>query len=303
MSEKGFVFAKIKNKIRTHYENRNHPAIVRSKAGNVFLFIILFAMAAFMLLPFIYAVMQSLKPMEEIFIFPPKFFVRNPSFENYRSLGMVAESLSVPFSRYIFNSVFITAVGTVATVLLSSMAAFPFAKYKFPGSGVMFKMITMALLFVGTVSSVPQYLIMAKTGMVNTYWALLGPAVASPLGLFLLTNFMSQISNSIIEAASLDGAGILSTWWRVVMPNVRPAILTLIILCFQSLWSLTGTTFIYDEKLKMLPTILNQISSSGISRAGAAAAAGVIMVIPPILFFIVTQSRVIETYSFAGIKE
>lgn len=297
------TFKGIKSRIKTHYENRAQSAVSRSRAGNAVLFILLLVMAAFMLLPFIYAVMQSLKPMEEIFVFPPKFFVRRPSAENYRSLSLVAENLAVPFARYIFNSVFITAVGTAATVILSSMAAFPFAKYKFPGSGIMFKTVVMALLFVGTVSSVPQYLVMAKVGMINTYWALLGPAVASPLGLFLLTNFMSQISNSIIEAAALDGAGIVSTWWKVVMPNVRPAILTLVILCFQSLWSLTGTTFIYDEKLKMLPTILNQISSSGISRTGVAAAAGVIMIIPPILFFIITQSRVLETYSFAGIKE
>ena len=303
MSKSGFFLVKIVRKIKTNHENRTRPAIVRSKAGNVFLFLILLVMAAFMLLPFVYAVMQSLKPMEEIFLFPPRFFVKRPSFDNYRSLGMLADNLAVPFARYIFNSIFITAVGTVGTVVLSSMAAFPFAKYKFPGSKVMFSMVTLALLFVGTVNSVPQYLIMAKLGMINTYWALLGPALASPLGLFLLTNFMGQLSNSIIEAASIDGAGIIRTWWNIVMPNVKPAILTLIILCFQSLWSLTGSIFIYDEKLKMLPTILSQISTSGIARTGAAAASSVIMLIPPIVFFVITQSRVLETYSFAGIKE
>lgn len=294
---------KIIKKIHLNKGEKTRPAIVRSVWGNVLLFVVLFLMAAFMILPFVYAIMQSLKPMEEIFIFPPRFFVSNPSLENYRTLSLLADNLAVPFSRYIFNSVFITLVGTVCTVLLSSMAAFPFAKYDFPGSKSLFKLITRALLFVGAVTSVPQYLIIAKLGLVNTYWALLGPAVASPLGLFLLKNFISQISNSILEAAELDGAGMIRIWWQIIMPNVKPAIMTLIILCFQSLWSMTGTTFIYEEKLKLLPTILNQISTSGISRSGAASAAGVIMFIPPIVVFIFAQSRVLETYSYAGIKE
>lgn len=277
--------------------------IARSRIGNFFVFFFLALMGSFMLLPFVYAILQSLKPMEEIFAYPPRFFVTNPSFDSYQMLSILTDSLFVPFSRSVFNTIFVTVVGTVLTVAISSMAAFPFAKYKFPGSKLMFQIITRALLFVGAVTQVPRYLLMAKTGMVNTYFALLGPSIAAPMGLFLLKNFMSQISDSILEAADLDGASMIRIWWQIVLPNVKPAILTLIILCFQSLWNSTGGQVIYDEKLKLLPTILNQVTASGIAYSGAAAAASVLLMIPPVFFFVVVQSRVLETMAFAGIKE
>lgn len=282
---------------------RKHRAIQRSRFGNFVIFAVLALMAAFMLLPFVYAILQSLKPLEEIFAYPPRFFVTNPSFDNYQMLSTLTDSLWVPFSRSVLNTVFVTVVGTILTIVLSSMAAFPFAKYKFPGSKFMFQLITRALLFVGPVTQLPRYLLMAKCGMINTYFALLGPAIAAPMGLFLLKNFMGQISTSMMEAAELDGAGMFGIWWRIVLPNVKPAILTLVILCFQSLWNLTGTSVIFDEKLKLLPTILEQVSTSGIAYSGAAAAASVILMIPPILVFIIVQSRVLETMAFAGIKE
>jgi len=282
---------------------RQKEAIARTWWGNFFVFLFLGLMAAFMLLPFYYAIVQSLKPMEEIFAYPPKFYVVSPSFNNFRSLGILTDSLWIPLSRAIFNTVFCTVVGTICTVVVSSLAAFPFAKYKFPGSQIMFKIITKALLFTGAVTAVPQYLLMAKTGMVNTYWALLGPAVAAPMGLFLLKNFMSQISTTILEAAELDGATIPRIWWQIILPNVKPAVLTLIILCFQSLWNMTGGQVIYEEKLKLLPTILSQISASGIAYSGAAAAASVILMIPPLFVYILVQSRVLETMAHAGIDK
>ncbi len=283
--------------------HRQKEAIARTWWGNFFVFLFLGLMAAFMLLPFVYAVMQSLKPLEEIFAYPPKFYVVRPSFNNFRSLGILTNSLWIPLSRAIFNTVFVTLVGTICTVVVSSLAAFPFAKYRFPGSQFMFKVITKSLLFAGAVTAVPQYLLMAKTGMINTYVALLGPSVAAPMGLFLLKNFMSQIPTTIMEAAELDGASIPRIWWQIILPNVKPAILTLIILCFQSLWNMTGGQVIYEEKLKLLPTILQQISSSGIAYSGAAAAASVILMIPPLLVYILVQSRVLETMAHAGIDK
>lgn len=282
---------------------RQKEAIARTWWGNFFVFLFLGLMAAFMLLPFYYAIIQSLKPLEEIFAYPPKFYVVSPSLNNFRSLGILTDSLWIPLSRAIFNTVFVTLAGTVLNVVISSLAAFPFAKYNFPGSRFMSTLITKALLFTGAVTAVPQYLLMAKTGMINTYWALLGPAVAGPMGMFLLKNFMSQISTTIIEAAELDGATIPRIWWQIILPNVKPAVLTLIILCFQSLWNMTGGQVIYEEKLKLLPTILNQISASGIAYSGAAAAASVILMLPPLVFYIVVQSRVLETMAHAGIDK
>ncbi len=282
--------------------NKSKSGVRRSAYGDFFVFLILCLVAVFMLIPFIYAIVQAFKPMEEIFAYPPKFFVVNPTIENFYILSQLTNNMWVPFSRYIVNTAFISVVGTIITLIISSMAAFPLAKYPFPGSKIIFKIIILSLLFVGPVTSVPQYVILAKMGAINTYYAVLLPALASPLGLFLLKNFMTQINDAMIEAAKIDGANILTIYYKVVIPIVRPAILTLVILSFQGFWNNTGSGFIYDEAKKFLPTILSQIVSSGIARVGVGAAASVIMMIPPFVIFIMLQRRVIETMAHAGIK-
>ncbi len=277
--------------------------ITRSAFGNVVIGIILFAVAAFMLLPFIYSILQSLKPMEEIFAYPPKFYVKNPTLTNYKQIWLLADSLWIPFSRYIFNSAFVTVVGVVVSFSIGVLAAFPLAKYDFPGNRIFSQMITMALLFTGPVTALPQYIIVAKLGMIDTYWAFILPVAAGPLNLFLMKNFMVQISDSMIEAATIDGAGMLSSFYRICLPLVKPAILTAIILSFQTLWNSTGGSYIFSEEMKTLPTMLAQISTSGIARTGVSAATSVLMLIPALVVFVLLQSKVVETMAYSGIKE
>ncbi len=281
---------------------RRH-GITRSAFGNAVIGIILFAVAAFMLLPFIYSILQSLKPMEEIFAYPPKFYVKNPTFSNYKQIWLLADSLWIPFSRYIFNSIFVTVVGVVASFSIGVLAAFPLAKYDFPGNRFFSQMITMALLFTGPVTALPQYIIVAKLGMIDTYWAFILPVAAGPLNLFLMKNFMVQISDSMIEAATIDGAGMFSSFFRICLPLVKPAILTAIILSFQTLWNSTGGSYIFSEEMKTLPTMLAQISTSGIARTGVSAATSVLMLIPALIVFVLLQSKVVETMAYSGIKE
>lgn len=281
---------------------RRH-GITRSAFGNVGIGIVLFIVAAFMLLPFIYSILQSLKPMEEIFAYPPKFYVKNPTLTNYKQIWLLADSLWIPFSRYIFNSVFVTVVGIVASFSIGVLAAFPLAKYDFPGNRVISQLITMALLFTGPVTALPQYIIVAKLGMIDTYWAFILPVAAGPLNLFLMKNFMVQISDSMIEAATIDGAGMFSCFRKICLPLVRPAILTAIILSFQTLWNSTGGSYIFSEEMKTLPTMLAQISTSGIARTGVASATSVVMLIPALIVFVLLQSKVVETMAYSGIKE
>lgn len=255
-----------------------------------------------MMLPFVYAIVQSLKPTEEIFAYPPKFFVRNPTGENYKTLSQLVDSLWIPFGRYIINSVVVTVAGTGLNLLFSSMAAFAFAKYNFPGNRWMFSLIVAALLFSGTVTALPQYIIMSGLGLINSLFALIIPAAGTPLGLFLMKNFMVQIPDTVIEAATIDGAGIFKIYYKICMPLVKPAALTLIIFSFQGLWNSTGGNYIYEEAWKLLPTVLNDVAASGIARVGSASAASVLMMIPPCILFIVTQSRIVETMAFSGIK-
>lgn len=280
---------------------RRH-GISRSKAGSVAIFLLLLFVAAFMLLPFVYSVLQSLKPMEEIFAYPPRFFVKNPTFDNYRQIWNLSDTLWIPFSRYIFNSVFVTTVGIVLSFSVGVFAAFPLAKFDFPGNKFISQLVTLALLFVGPVTGLPQYIIVAKLGMINTYSAIILPIVAGPLNLFLMKNFMSQIPDSMIEAATIDGAGMFTTFWKVCLPLVKPAIYTAVIFSFQALWNSTGGSYIFDEEMKTLPTMLSQLSSSGIARAGVASATSMLMLLPSLIVFVLLQSKVVETMAYSGIK-
>ena len=275
----------------------------RSQGGNILVFLMLLILGGFMLLPVVYTVVQAFKPMEELFLFPPRFTVSNPTVKNFKLIGQLVDNLWVPFSRYTFNSVFVSVAGTAGNVIIASMAAYPLAKNDIPGKKVLFKIVTVALLFSGGVLSLAQYIIMAKLHMINTYWALILPSVATPMGLFLMKQFMEGISTSLLEAARIDGMNEFQIYWSIVMPNVKPAWLTMIIFAFQGMWSMTGGNFIYKEELKMLPTALAQIQSGGIARAGVAAAANLLMFIPPVIMFLITQSSIMETMAHAGIKE
>lgn len=278
--------------------------INRSPAGTFFVFLILIVVSAFMMLPFVYSILQSLKPMEELFAFPPRFFVVNPTLENFRQMFRLSNSLWVPFSRYVFNSVFVAVVGTTLYVFIASMAAYALAAGDFKGKKLINEIIVKALLFSSPVLAVMQYFLIAKAHMLNTYWALMLPVLAAPLGVFLMRQFIVQmVPVAILESARIDGAGVFSIFWRIVMPIVKPAYMTLIMFTFQSLWNTAGSNFIYEESYKVLPTVMGQIASGGIARAGVGAASAVLLMIPPIIVFFFTQNQVLETMATSGIKE
>ena len=281
---------------------KNMVGTAHSVGGDMVILFFLILVGMFMILPFIYSIVQSLKPTEEIFAYPPKFIVRNPTLENFRTLSQLVDSLWIPFGRYILNSIVVTVIGTGANLLFSSMAAFALAKYEFPGHKWLFKSVVVALLFTGSVTALPQYIVMYKLGLINSLLAIVIPAAGTPLGLFLMKNFMTQVPGTVIEAATIDGAGIFTIYRKVCMPLVKPAALTLIIFSFQGLWNSTGGNYIYEEEWKLLPTVLSNVASSGIARVGSASAASVLMMIPPCVLFILTQSRIVETMAFSGIK-
>ena len=275
----------------------------RKIGGDIAIFIFLALVGAFMLLPFVYSIVQSIKPMSEIFIFPPRFFVRDPTLENFSSLFQMVNTAWVPFLRYLFNSLFVSLVATAAHVILASMAAFPLAKFKFPGSNLLFQIIVVSLLFTTEVTALPLYIVMAELHLIDTYMALIFPAIGASLGLFLMKQFMTSIPDSMIEAARVDGAKTFYIFWKIVMPNVKPAWLTCVIFAFQSIWNNDGSQFIYDEAYKTLPTLFRQISEGGIARAGVSAAAAVLLMIPPIVIFGASQGQVMETMAHSGMKD
>ncbi len=274
----------------------------RSLMGDMGLTLVLAFFGLFSLFPLIFTVVNAFKPLSEIFIIPPKMTVENPTLNNFFDLATIVESFNVPLSRYIFNTGMITFLGTFGTVLLGSMAAFPLAKYTFPGSRAMSNIIVYALMFNASVTAIPNYLIMSRLGMIDTYWAVILPAVGSTLGLYLMKNFMVQIPDEMLEAAKIDGAGEFKTYWSVVMPLCKPAWITLVILSFQQMWGTTGGVFIYTEELKPVTYVLQQLVSGGISRTGVSSAISFIMLLVPVSVFVLSQSNVIETMATSGVK-
>ena len=209
----------------------------------------------------------------------------------------------MPFSRYVFNSVFVSVVVTVLNVLIASMCAYPLVKYRFPGSKLIFRTIVVALLFSSQVTYIPQYVLLSRMGMINTCWAMLLPLLATTLGLYLMRQYMIAIPDSLMEAAKLDGAGEYRIFWQIVMPNVKPAWLTLMIFSFQAVWNSSNNTYIYKEQLKTLPTVMSQLAAGGVARVGVGAAASVILMLPPVLLFVFTQTNIIDTMATSGMKD
>ncbi|GIO13252.1 ABC transporter permease [Cohnella xylanilytica] len=275
----------------------------RSFMGDLFLALFLAAFAAFMVVPLVFTVSNALKPLNELFLFPPTLLVRHPTLTNFADLFHLMSNSWVPFSRYIFNTVFITAAGTVGHVLFASAAAYPLAKHRFPGSRVLFSIVVLSLMFSPKVTNIPNYVIMSWLGWIDSYAAIIVPAFAASLGLYLMKQFMEQIPDALLEAAKIDGASEYRIFFQIIMPLVKPAWLTLVILSFQSLWGTSGGSFIYSEQLKPLPYALGQIIQGGIVRAGPGAAVSMFMMIVPITIFIVSQSSIIQTMTSSGMKE
>lgn len=281
---------------------RNHK-VSRSLWGDLIVFVFLGLIAAFMALPMVFAINQAFKPLDEIYIFPPRFFVRNPTLENFLDLFVLLSNSWVPFLRYVFNTVFITATGTVGHVIFASAAAYAFAKHEFFGKKVLFSAVVLSLMFASQVRNIPNYIIMSWLGWIDTYASIIVPTFAAPLGLYLMKQYMEMLPDTMLEAARIDGASEYRTFWQIVMPLVKPAWLTLTILQFQVLWGTEGGMFIYSEQLKTLSYATRQIAAGGIARLGPSAAVALIMMSVPVIFFIFSQSQIIQTMATSGMKE
>ncbi|MBQ9894150.1 MAG: carbohydrate ABC transporter permease [Ruminococcus sp.] len=275
----------------------------RKIGGTVAIFIFLAFLGLFMVFPIYLTIIMSIKPVEELFVFPPKLYVLRPTLDNFSDMFETLHQNRVPFSRYVFNSIFVTATVTICQCVFASMAAFVLAKCKFPGSKLINSIIVIALLYQSNVIYIMQYMVMTKLRMIDTYLALILPSIASPMGLFLMRQSISQIPDSMIEAAKVDGAGLFRICWQIVMPNQKPALMTLIIFAFQAAWNIQTGTVVFQEQYKTLPTVVTQAASSGMARAGVAMAAAVFLLIPPIIVFMAAQKQVIETMAHSGIKE
>ncbi|MBR3968142.1 MAG: carbohydrate ABC transporter permease [Clostridia bacterium] len=276
----------------------------RSTAGNITLVLFLVLGGLFSMLPLIYCVSTSFKPLDELLIFPPRFLVHRPTIGNYTILPDLMASLKVPLSRYVFNSVVISFFTTFIYIYVALMAAYSISKGTFKGRNAIFWTVQFALMFNAYTLAVPQYLIFSKLGLIDTYWIYILPPMASTMGVFLGKQYIEgYVPDALLEAAKIDGANQFKVFWSIVMPTIKPIWLTLLLFTFRDIWSAVPSGKIFSEQLKILPQVVTQITAGGVARSGSAMAVTVIMMIPPILVFLVSQSSVAESMSSAGIKE
>ena len=294
--------AKEKTRVKKRWFHREKQ-LNRSAAGNGLLFFFMAFCGVFMALPLVILINNALKPLDEIFQYPQTIFVKNPTFENFKDLFVVMSDSWVPFSRYIFNTLIITGFGTIGHVVVASLAAYPLAKHKFPGKNILFSIVVLSMMFSYNVTQIPNYMIISYLGINNTYLALILPSWQFGMGLYLMKQFMEQIPDSLMESAKLDGASEFTIFWKIFMPNVKPAWLTLAVLQFQQMWGNTGSMFLRSEKLKPMQFALQQIAGGGAARAGVACAVAFVIALVPITFFLICQSQIIETMTSSGMKE
>ncbi|HOJ11418.1 MAG TPA: carbohydrate ABC transporter permease [Clostridiales bacterium] len=278
---------------------------VRLSFGSILLNIFMILLAAFTAIPLVYMISTAFKPLDELFIYPPRYFVRRPTLSNFTDLLISLGSSVVPFSRYIFNSLFTATVTVAGTVVVSGMGAYALSKHKLPGAGFIFSVIIAALMFSSHVTQIPSYIVVDKLGLLNSYWALIIPKLAVAYNFFLMKQFLDQFPNELLEASRIDGAKEHTIFWKIVMPSLRPAWSTLVVFSFVANWNdyFSPLVFISSQAMKTLPLALQTIGAAGnIARAGAMNAATLLMTLPTLIIFLVMQAMVMETMAHSGIK-
>lgn len=259
-------------------------------------------------LPIVFIIFHAFKPMEELFAFPPRFITTHPTLDNFTKLFKASRSAGIPLSRYVFNSVIITATVVFSSLIFSTAAAYALSKLKFKGRNVMMQINQLALMFVPVAVMIPRYLIVNVLGLTNTYFAQILPLIPLPVALFLVKQFVDQVPQSLIEAAYMDGAKELQIYSRIIIPMIKPAIATAAILVFQQVWTNMEASnyYVNNDGLKTLAFYLNTLTSvsttNTVAGQGMAAAASLILFLPNLILFCLLQRHVMNTMAHSGIK-
>lgn len=277
----------------------------KEKARWILVYTLLTVLALFMSLPLIYMISTAFKPLKELYLFPPTFLTSHPTLQNFSQLFDTASSGTIPISRYLFNSITTTVIVVFLNIIISSMGAYALEKLRPAGHKLIFKSVIIGLMFIPPVAQIPVYIAMSKLHLLNTYAALILPSLAAPMYLFLMKQFMSQIPDSVIESARIDGASDMFIFWRIIMPMTRPAWSTVLVFSFIAQWNNAGSSIIYitDQSMKTFPYVLSSIGSGSAAMMGAQAAATLLTTSVTIIIYSIMQKRVISTMSYAGIDE
>lgn len=279
---------------------------LRFKRAQWPIYLMLSPMVLMSILPIMYIVFTAFKPIGELFAYPPKFITLRPTLDNFKKLFEASEDTIFPLSMYLFNSIVSTAAVVLIGMIIAVAAAYTLSKKRFRGRNAIFKMNTLSMMFVATAVSIPRYLIIKEVGLIDSFWANIIPMLATPVGVFLLKQFVDQLPDAVIEAARIDGANDYQIIWRIVLPLVKPALATVAILLFQNSWNSMEASkmFINTESLKTFAFYMNTLSNSGngVAGVGISAAASLLMFLPNVVLFVLMQSKVMNTMAHSGMK-
>ena len=277
------------------------PARTFPFPNTFFTYLVLLGIAVVMLLPLVWLISTSFKaPTENLFQFPPRFLPEFPTFENFVKVWQTE-----PFGRYLFNSLLVAGLTVGLNLLFCSLAAYPLARLEFRGREIIFSLIVSTILIPFQIVMIPLYILTVQLGLRNTYLGLIFPAIASAFGIFLLRQAFQGVPKELEEAARMDGCSELGIWWFVMLPSIRPALVTLAIFVFIGSWSdfLWPLIILDQPEYYTLPLGVARLLGTTFGQDFRLIAAGsVISIAPILLFFVLMQRYIVPTESGSGVK-
>jgi len=279
----------------------------RFNRNQIGFYIVLVPLAVLMVLPIVYIINTAFKPFDELFAYPPRFFVIRPTLDNFQDMFRFMGQTHMPMSRYFFNSLSSSMLVVIFSVAISLQAGYVLSKKKFKLKKTLFAINTISMMFVPTAVRIPRYLVIEKAGLLDTFSILILPLLAMPVGLFLVKQFIDQVPDALIEAAKIDGAKEGYVITRIVAPIVKPALVTVAILAFQSSWNSheASTLYINDDSLRTFAFFMNSLgvnTTTEVAAQGMVAASSLMLFLPNLIIFILMQSHVLNTMANSGIK-
>jgi ABC-type glycerol-3-phosphate transport system permease component len=270
-----------------------------SRTLNTVLYAVLIIGAAIMVIPFLWMIVTSFKPLDEIHAYPPSFIVHHPTIKAYVELFNL-----IPMGRYFFNSIFVAGTITIANLFFCSLAGYAFAKHEFAGRDKIFMLLLGSLMIPWQVNLIPQFIIIKNLGWLNSYPGLIVPAMSSAFGVFLMRQFIKSIPDDLIDAARIDGCGEFKIFGLIVLPLVRPALAALAIFTFMAQWNnfVWPLVIIKTREMKTLPLALSVLNSQFGDNFAMVMAGAVVATIPVLVVFIFFQKFFVKGITFTGIK-
>jgi multiple sugar transport system permease protein len=292
--------ASLTHKLKTPPVSKEPPWVSRN-FGRISVYFFLIFGLSLTLTPFIWMILGSFKTSAELMQSPPTFWPDNPTISNYRT---ILTDPKLPLIRFYGNSAFVAVANVLTTLFTSSLIGYLFGKYEFRGKNLLFGWFLLGLMIPSQITMIPGYLILAKVGLLNSLWGLVVFSAMDAFGIFMLRQFVESIPNELLDAARIDGASEWQIYWRIVLPQLGPALATLGVLNFMGNWNAYLWPMVVITKIerRTLPIILTWYNSQHGSNPGITNAATVMVILPILFVFLYFQRWIVRGFTMSGFK-